>query len=204
MNLDERTRALLDLVGAHRAARCEELLSAARAKARVIRNEAYREARTRLREALARERERAAREIALTQAQFNTRARQHRQREANMLLRKGGNRLPDELARRWRDPPARARWAESILVHAAALLTEGGQWEVRHPPDWPVAERERAAQVLAPSLRGTVRFTPDPAIRAGLRVHAGHNVVDGSLAGLLVDRTVIEARLLVHIEENQA
>jgi len=203
MNLDERTRALLDLVEAHRAARREELLSAARAKAQVIRNEAYREARTRLHEALAQERKRAVREIALAQAQFNTRARQHRQREANVLLREGGNRLPDELARRWRDPPARARWAEAILVHAAALLTEG-PWEVRHPPDWPVAERERAAQALAPSLRGAVRFTPDPAIHAGLRVHAGHNVVDGSDAGLLVDRAAIEARLLVHLEESRA
>lgn len=203
MTLEQRTRALLDLVETHRAARCEELLSAARAKAQVIRNEAYREARTRLREALAQERERAAREIALAQAQFNTRVRQYRQREANVLLREGGNRLPDELARRWRDPPARARWAESILAHAAALLTQG-QWEVRHPPDWLAAERERSAQALAPRLRGAVRFTPDPAIGAGLRVQAGHNVVDGSLAGLLVDRAAIEARLLVHIEERRA
>lgn len=203
MTLEQRTRALLDLVETHRAARCEELLSAARAKAQVIRIEAYREARTRLREALAQERERAAREIALAQAQFNTRVRQYRQREANVLLREGENRLPDELARRWRDPPARARWAESILAHAAALLTQG-QWEVRHPPDWLVAERERSAQALAPRLRGAVRFTPDPAIGAGLRVQAGHNVVDGSLAGLLVDRAAIVARLLVHLEERRA
>ena len=203
MNLEQSTRALLDLVEAHRAARCEELLSAARAEGRVIRNVAYQEARTRLREALAQERVRAAREIALAQAQFNTRVRQHRQREATVLLREGVNRLPVELARRWRDPLARARWAEAILVHAAALLAEG-PWEVRHPPDWPVAERERAAQALAPSLRGAVRFTPDPAIRAGLRVHAGHNVVDGSAAGLLVDRAAIEARLLVHLEDSRA
>jgi hypothetical protein len=49
-----------------------------------------------------------------------------------------------------------------------------------------------------------VRFTPDPAVRAGLRVHAGHNVVDGSAAGLLVDRAAIEARLLARLEESRA
>lgn len=201
MILEQRTRALLDLVAAHRAARCEELLSAAREEARSICNDAYREARARLHEALAQERSRAARAIALAQAQLSTRVRQHRQREASALLREGENRLPEALVRRWQDPRARARWAESLLAHAAALLAEG-PWEVRHPPDWPGAERQRAAGSLAPGLRGAVRFTPDPSIRAGLRVHAGHNVVDGSAAGLLLaDRGAIGARLLAHLEE---
>jgi hypothetical protein len=203
MKLEERTRLLLDLVEAHRAKRCEELLSAARARARAIRGEAWREARMRLHAALGQERERAAREIALAQAQFNTRLRQHRQREANELLREAARRLPDALARRWRDPPARAQWAEAILMHAAALLPDG-EWEIRHPPDWPAAERERAVRALAHPPRGAVRFTPDPASRAGLRVHAGHNVVDGSAAGLLVERAAIEARLLARLEESQA
>lgn len=203
MNLEQRTRALLDLVEAHRTARCEELRSAAREKARAIRNEAYREARARLHEALAQERERAVRAIALARAQRDTRVRQHRQRETGVLLRQGEDRLPDELARRWRDPAARARWAESVLVHAAALLA-AGPWEVRHPPDWPAVEGERAARALAPELRGAIRFTPDPAIRGGLRVHAGHNVVDGSVAGLLSERGAIAARLLVHLEDSRA
>ena len=203
MNLEERTRALLDFVEAHRAMRCKELLSAAEARAQAIRNEARREARMRLRAALAQERERAAREIALAQAQLNTRRRQHRQREANVLLREAANRLPDELARRWLDPQARARWAGAMLAHAAALLTDGG-WEIRHPSDWPATEREGAARALASPPRGALRFTADPAIRAGLQIHAGHNVVDGSIAGLLADRAAIEARLLARLEESRA
>jgi hypothetical protein len=203
MTLEQRTRALLDLVEKHRAARCGELLTAAREKARALRSEAYRAARARLRESLAQERDRAARGIALAQAQLNTRLHRHRRRETGLLLQEAAARLPDGLARRWQDPPARARWAESILAHAGALLA-GGPWEVSHAPGWPDAERERAMQALAPEIRGGIRFAADPAIRAGLRVRAGHNVVDGSAAGLLADRATIEARLLVHLEERPA
>jgi len=203
MKLEERTRALLDLVEAHRAGRCKELLAAAEARASAIQKDAWREARARLHTALAQERERATREIALVQAQRNTRQRQHRQREANALLREAVTRLPDELARRWHDPQARARWTEAIIAHAAALLPDG-EWEIRHPSDWPAAERERAARALASRTRGAVRFAPDPAVRAGLRIHAGHNVVDGSDAGLLADRAAIAARLLAHLEELRA
>lgn len=202
MNLTERTRALLELVEAHRAARCAELLSAAREKARAMRKEAYREARARLHEALARERDRAGRATALAQAQLDTRVRQHRQREVSALLRAAENRLPGALARRWQDPPARARWAESVLADASAVLPEG-PWEIRHPPDWPAAERERAAASLAPARRAAPRFTADASVRAGLLVRAGHNVVDGSAAGLLADRAAIGARLLAHLEERE-
>jgi hypothetical protein len=203
MKLDERTRALLDLVEAHRAERCKELLAGAEASARAIRKDAWREAKARLHAALTQERERATHEIALAQAQLHTRQRQHRQRAANALLREAANRLPDELARCWRDPRARARWAEAILAHAAALLPDG-DWEIRHPSDWPAAERERAVSALARPPRGAVRFTPDPEIPSGLRIHAGHNVVDGSAAGLLADRAAIEARLLARLEEARA
>jgi hypothetical protein len=120
-----------------------------------------------------------------------------------VLLREAAKRLPDELARRWRDPQARARWAGAMLAHAAALLTDG-DWEIRHPSDWPAAEREVAARRLAPVSRLAVRFTADPEIRAGLQIHAGHNVVDGSVAGLLADRAAIEARLLSRLEDHQA
>ncbi len=39
-------------------------------------------------------------------------------------------------------------------------------------------------------------FVEDPGVRCGLRIAADHNVVDGTLEGLLADRAEIGARLL--------
>jgi hypothetical protein len=40
----------------------------------------------------------------------------------------------------------------------------------------------------------------DTSIRAGVRIRAGHNLMDATLEGLLADREAIEGRLLHYLE----
>ena len=46
----------------------------------------------------------------------------------------------------------------------------------------------------------TPTFVADTGIAAGLRIAAGGNVVDGTLAGLVNDRSEVGAKLLRHLE----
>jgi hypothetical protein len=58
-----------------------------------------------------------------------------------------------------------------------------------------VGARIAAAPGTAPTL------VADDGIAAGLRITAGGNVVDGTLAGLLDDRVEVGAQLLRHLEQ---
>jgi len=78
-------------------------------------------------------------------------------------------------------------------------LLADGDGEGREP-DWPAAEQQALAQQLAEASGATPQFEPDARIRAGLKVAAGGNVVDGTLDGLLAERSSLEARLLRLLE----
>jgi len=76
-----------------------------------------------------------------------------------------------------------------------------GDWEVRHAPDWPEAERRERTARLAERAETAVAFVADPSIQAGFRVRTGHNTLDATLDGLLAERKAIEGRLLHHLEQ---
>lgn len=200
MNLRERTQALLAVVDEYRRRRCAELLEPAEAQARQIVRAALAEARRRVRTAIAEERQRVAAEVAAAEARLATERRLAAQRRATRMLALAWDRLRDELARRWRDPDSRARWVGAHLARALQALP-GGAWTIRCAPDWPAPERDAALQRLAAQGVRDVRVEPDAAIAAGLRVQAGHNVLDATLDGLLADRTAIEGQLLELMEE---
>ncbi len=69
-------------------------------------------------------------------------------------------------------------------------------WRVIHGPGWPDSERDALRAELAAATRTECEFVDDARIRAGLRITANGNVVDGTLDGLLTDRAEIGARLL--------
>lgn len=195
MNLQERTQALLAVVEEFRRRRCAELLEPADAQARAIVRNALAEARRRVRTAIAEERQRIAAEIAAAQARLATQRRLAAQRRAMQLLGKAWDGLRAALAARWRAPATRARWVDAYLARATRALPAGA-WTIRCAPDWPAPEREAALRRLAERGLRDVRIEPDAAIAAGFRVHAGHNVLDATLDGLLADRAAIEGQLL--------
>jgi hypothetical protein len=70
-----------------------------------------------------------------------------------------------------------------------------------HGPDWLEGERQAFLSRVAPQLDAAPAFDNDDSIVAGLRIAAGGNVVDGTLAGLVADRAEVGAKLLRHLEQ---
>jgi hypothetical protein len=199
MTLERRTRALLELVETDRRTRSEALIAEARARAAALVAQAHADARVRMRDAWTEERQRAHDRVAAALANLQTRRRLHEQHHSAALLDLGWQRLPRALRERWRDARCRSLWTAAVVADATRLLP-GGSWRIVHAPDWPETERRALAARLAREGGVQPGFIADAGIEAGLRIDAGGNVVDGTLAGILADRDDIGARFLRQLE----
>jgi hypothetical protein len=202
MTIDRARTALLELVAADRDRKCAAILGDAKAKADAVLKDAHAAARARVRATFAEERERMAKRIAAAQAMLATRRRLAEQRRAAALVAAGWERLPGALERAWRDPAARAAWVERTAAEAQALLPAGA-WRIVHAPDWPERERALLLTQLGAAHAGS-EAVADPRARAGLKIMAAGNVIDGTLAGILHDRTEIGALLLREMESGES
>jgi len=203
MTLERRTQALLALVEDDRSAQREAILAEARGRASALLAQAHADARARMQEAFAEERRQAHESVAAAQARLATRRRLHEQHRTAALLALGWQRLPDALDRRWQDSELRGIWIDAILAAACRVLPHV-QWRIVHGPDWPAVEQQALSARVTPDLDAAPMFIADAGIRAGLRVSAGGNVVDGTLAGLVNDRTEVGAQLLRRLEQSLA
>ncbi|HYR00008.1 MAG TPA: hypothetical protein VET86_08190 [Casimicrobiaceae bacterium] len=202
MTVARQAEALLAIVEADRAAKCGAILDAARAQAAALVADAHAAARARMRAAFAEERELVAARIAAAQANLETRRRIARQQRAAALLAAAWEKLPAALLARWRDPHARRAWAATVAEDARRVLPRSA-WTIAHAPGWPEAERAAFAGELSAANGIDASFVEDPAVRAGLRIAADHNVVDGTQEGLLADRAEIGARLLALLGDSE-
>jgi len=200
MTLERRTEALLALVEGDRSAQREAILAEARGRASALLAQAHADARARMREAFAEERRRARESVAAAQAKLATRRRLHEQHRTAALLALGWQRLPDALRERWQDSELRGIWVDAILAVARRVLPLV-QWRIAHGPDWPADEQQATSARVTPDLDAAPAFVADAGFRAGLRISAGGNVVDGTLAGLVNDRIAVGAQLLRHLEQ---
>jgi hypothetical protein len=177
VNLGQQTLALLRIAENYRADHCRELLAKASGDACAILRTAHRAARRDLRAALSSEREKLARELAAAEARLVTERRLREQRRVAAILRQAWPRLTQALRERWGTPAGRAAWVEHHLAIAVAALPAEG-WVIRHPENWPTAEREQASQWLRSKTKAGARFEADPGLPAGIRVVCGMNVLD--------------------------
>ena len=187
--------ALLDLVESDRAERCEAITSEAASTARTLLAEARKAARERVREAMTKERRRLRDRLAALDATLATESRLNAQRRFRALLDEAWRRLPVALDARWLDPTGRREWVGHVLEDACNELAPG-DWALAWAPGWSEDERRVAFAKLARDGYAVVASAEDPRMRAGLQVRRGGNVLDGTLHGLLADRTAIGARLL--------
>jgi hypothetical protein len=137
--------------------------------------------------------------VAAAQARLATHRRLHEQRRAGDLLVAGWRKLPAALCDRWREPEMRRSWIAGVIAEADKLLPRGA-WRIAYASEWPGDERRALATTLTTSSGEPPEFVVDDAARAGLKVSAGGNVIDGTLAGLTADRAEIGARLLRALE----
>ncbi len=198
MTIESRAEQLLAMIEAHRDARSNAILDEARERCARLRGEAAASAHARMRAAFAEERRHAAERIGAAQARLDTRRRIVAQHRAQALLAAAWQQFPPALMQRWADPVTRRTWIAHAIATAREVLRDGA-WRIVHAADWDAAEREALARELAPAGIA-LAFTPDEGIRAGLRIHAGANMIDCTLDGLLADRADIGARLLFALE----
>lgn len=198
--VERQAHALLDLIEADRARQTQAILDAARGEAAALRAQALAQARARLRQAWAEQRRLLNERVAGAQARLATQRRLHAQQHSAALLQLAREQLPRALQARWQQAATRAAWVAQVVAAARAHLPRGA-WRVLHPDDWPATEQQALARQLA-GAEVTPQFAPDPAIAAGLKIAAGGNVIDGTLAGLLADRVALEARLLRLLEQH--
>ena len=199
MPLQASLQSLLDLVDGDRERQCAQILGEARAHAAALRSQAHADARTRMRQTFDEQRRTLQAQVAAAQARLATQQRLHAQQRTSQLLGLARQQLPAALQGRWAQPALRAAWVARVLDVAHARLPATG-WRIVHAGDWPADEAAAAAAVLAQRGHGEARFESDAGIAAGLKVLAGGNVVDGSLAGLLAETDEIDAALLRHLE----
>jgi hypothetical protein len=199
MTLERRMQALLELVEADRARQSDSILDSARNEVAAIRKQAHAEARSRMRKAFAEERERSEARVAAARAKLETQRRIAEQRRAQALLAAALAQLPAALLARWHEVGGRQAWVASVATSALAVLPRTS-WRLVHPTDWPSAEREAFSARLTSQVGVPPQCVADPAIRAGLKIAADGNIVDGTLDGLLADGDEIGGRLLLAIE----
>jgi hypothetical protein len=194
------SRRFLDLylreLQALRDRHCRQVLEEARRQAADLLKPAFQAARQRARTALTEERARLRQKIQSAEVRLRTARLQVGYRRQVHLLHLAYDELQRTLLARWLDADGRAQWVAALLDAALEGLPPPAGWEIRHPPDWDQEEIEAARCHLGDRGLGSLTFVPDQVLRAGLRIHCAGVVLDGSAAGLTVDRQGVEARLL--------
>lgn len=186
MNVDERAAALLQLIHEARNARQQALLDAARTQAGELLRTAHAQARQRVRDALAAARARLHARVSLARAQQQTRQRLTQQALRLHTLEAATALLPAALMQRWTASDTRFAWVNHALDAARRQLGTG-PWQIRFAPGidrWPEG------------LPADLSIQVDPSLKAGLRISAGGNCVDASMAGLLADSEAVASLLL--------
>ena len=201
-----QTQALLDLVEADRAAEVRgDPRRGARAAAALLARGARRGARADARRVRRGARAQRDARIAAARAKLQT-----RQRARPPATRRGAPRRRLAAAARGarcalaRCGQPRARGSHASSPSARAALPNGA-WRIAHAPRLARRRARRARARSSPTqpVRADVRARSRRS-RAGLKIAAGGNVVDGTLDGLLADRAEIGARLLHALERDAA
>ena len=192
---DARASAeLLAMVERHRRETCARLLQQAEAQARELTRRAFAEGRERVQHGIVEVRQHYRRRLTVEQAQIETRRRQQRQHENAELLGRVWAPLRAAMQARWQRPDARRAWINALVNEAQARLRDA-DWTVEHPLDWPQSEQTALRQRLGRHLD----LVPQAEVVAGLRVRCAGACVDGSIEGLLRDRSRVEALLLARL-----
>jgi hypothetical protein len=188
-------QTLLDLVASEHSRQRDELLREAVQRATEVERHAHLQARAQMRAAFDDARQAADDHGRLSEARLATARRMQQQRAESALVEQVWAALPGLLEQRWQRPDSRAKWIERMLTLGLRMLPRSA-WSVAHPHDLPPSDIDMMRARLALALEQEPLFSPEAAIRVGLRVRAGHNVLDGTLEGLLSDRAALGARAL--------
>ena len=193
--LDAETAALLKRVADDRERRCAELRAATASQIRQIVRAARAEGRTSRRNAITHERAHIELGVRQAQARADIEAHRQEQRKSQELLAAMWRAITAALERRWREPALRQRWIDAALGQAVALLS-GRAWLIESAWQWSERERNELTNRAHQRGAGTVAWSLNPAMPAGLRIRTSGACLDATVPALLVQRAAIEAAFL--------
>ena len=186
--------ALISLLKKGQEASVRKLEHEARDWNRQRLREARHQALLQFRKAAAMERDRFSHEISATEAAIAAEARTRHQQHLSAMVQAVISRLPEALEQRWQSPLHRSEWIESALQNAARRLGDGA-WLIRFAAG---PEQEE----LPESLDGaSIRWQPDPSLKAGLVIEKGGARLDASIPGLLADTPRVQSHVLTLLGE---
>ena len=191
---------LLNVVHEYQDRQCEKILTQAQQETQQIIRQAYGDARLRLHQYILESREGMQREIVTAKAKSHTIRKQIQHKADRLYLKQTWDMLEDKLITRWQNKEQRQRWVQKILVVALQVLPSQ-DWLVEHPDCWSEEEKHnlinQALQKYSKKSSGiAVNFAVSSDIIAGIRICAHGATVDGTLQGLLANRSRIESEFL--------
>ena len=190
-----QAEALLQRVSDDREQRCAALRAAAESQAKQIVRAARAEARTTVHNAVIQERTRMELGVRQATAHADFEARRREWQKSRELLEQMWTGIAGVLERRWREPTLRRAWIDAAIGQAATLLP-GRAWLIESGSKLTEQERGEFTDRAQGRGAGTVKWSLQPGISAGLRIRADSVCVDASVAGLLAQRDAIEAAFL--------
>jgi len=200
--VDAQLQHLLEVVASDRDKRCHAVIEETTELARQVVKQAHHDARAQIHEDFSELREQIRQRLTSAEAQQQTRMRMLRQKADQDFLDAAWLPLQQALQRHWQQAEHRKQWVMQLIEKAAATLIDP-HWLIEHPQDWPAPECNTLKDKLRSDFECIPSFEAHPEITAGLRICTAGACVDGSIEGLLQQRTHIEALLLAEIRKQQ-
>jgi len=198
--VDAQVQRLLEIVEEYRKQQCDSLLTQAQQDSSQIVRQAYREARIRMHQDIQDSREHMRNELSGARAKLHTLMMQQRHQADQRFLEQSWKILADKLQARWQQPKLRKAWVEKIVANAIKMVP-GKDWLVEHPQDWTSNEQKQLRAQVNDKYTGQLKFIKLPEMTAGIRIKTDGATIDGSLQGLMADRTGIESIFLAQCRE---
>lgn len=192
--------ALLDHIREVCDAECARIRDETDAEVARLLREARDEAHPRVRAAIEEARYERARILQDAYARRDTRLRERRHRLGWHLLEELGAKLTEAMAECWQREPERRRWI-AVAVRRAREYLPAGAWRIEHPRDCDAAELAALVDEVADERDAyRIEYAADPALRAGIRVHAGEALLDAGDEAILARSAWTQGLLLGELQ----
>lgn len=196
--LEAQVQSMLEQLRRHEAREIRLILDDSHRIAAEIRRDAHRQAREEMHRRIERERQLMRQTKQTAAARLATRRRLAAHARVNARIAAAWKLLPDAMARRWADAAERRKWCDMLLEEAFRTL-QGPNILVEYPAGWNSKELDALLEKIRRKFNHQPEARADSSLAAGLRIHSGNAWLDGSVAGLLAQRSRIESQLLVEL-----
>lgn len=196
--LDAQMERLLEVIRQYQDKQCENILAQTKADIKSIYRGAYSESRQRLHQNIVGSRREMQEKIAAARARAVTEIKIIRNKAVCEMLGEMRKELEQALKLRWKSVKSRQQWLSKVISQALEILP-ASNWILIHPSDLTGKEKDFIQAQIGSHAGIKLKLKEVKGTPAGISISSEGAVVDGTLQGLLTDRTRIEAEFLARI-----